>query len=138
LNIIGNWGSTTPALRHIAWTIEESREGRFRKYINNQAPVPNTFLFDCEDANRALFLAFTQHWQYKRTHGLLAFVSDYQGEMYSDLMCLQATEDDSLDRPSGHLAPVYLFLSIFLKCLLIPKFKVTERYFCIWKHAIRL
>ncbi|KAJ7846390.1 hypothetical protein B0H14DRAFT_2293822, partial [Mycena olivaceomarginata] len=66
-------------LRHIAWTIEESQEGRFRKYINNQAPVPNTFLFDCEDANRALFLAFTQHWQYKRTHGLLAFVSDYQG-----------------------------------------------------------
>jgi hypothetical protein len=73
-------------------SIEESREGRFRKYINNQAPVPNTFLFDCEDANRALFLAFTQHWQYKRTHGL-AFVSDYQGEMYSNLMCLQATED---------------------------------------------
>ncbi|KAK7025825.1 hypothetical protein R3P38DRAFT_3355988 [Favolaschia claudopus] len=28
--------------------------------------------------NRALFLAFTQHWQFKRTHGL-AFVSDYQG-----------------------------------------------------------
>lgn len=73
-------------------SIEESREGRFRKYINNQSPVPNGFLFDYEDANRALFLAFTQHWQYKRTHGL-AFVSDYQGEMYSDLMCLQATED---------------------------------------------
>ncbi|KAJ7367618.1 hypothetical protein DFH08DRAFT_640687, partial [Mycena albidolilacea] len=64
--------------------IEESREGRFRKYINNQAPVPNTFLFDREDANCALFLAFTQHWQYKHPPGL-AFVSDYQGEMYSDL-----------------------------------------------------
>ncbi|KAF8215520.1 hypothetical protein K438DRAFT_2104673 [Mycena galopus ATCC 62051] len=59
--------------------IEESTEGPFRKYINNQAPMPTRgVLFDHKNRNRALFLAFTQHWQYKRTHGL-AFVSDYQG-----------------------------------------------------------
>ncbi|KAJ7835606.1 hypothetical protein B0H13DRAFT_2369254 [Mycena leptocephala] len=58
--------------------IDESREGEFRKYINNNAPTPSSFLFDCENQNRAQFLAFSQHWQFRRTHGL-AFVSDYQG-----------------------------------------------------------
>ncbi|KAF7349119.1 hypothetical protein MVEN_01434100 [Mycena venus] len=52
--------------------------GAFQKYINNNAPTPNSFLFDCENQNCAQFLAFSQHWQFRRTHGL-AFVSDYQG-----------------------------------------------------------
>ncbi|KAJ7911744.1 hypothetical protein B0H13DRAFT_2328010 [Mycena leptocephala] len=58
--------------------IDESWKGEFRKYINNNAPTPSSFLFDCENQNRAQFLAFSQHWQFRRTHGL-AFVSDYQG-----------------------------------------------------------
>jgi hypothetical protein len=61
--------------------IEESREGQFRKYINNRAPIPTTFVSDSENGTRASFLAFTQHWQFKRTHGL-AFVSDYQGQSH--------------------------------------------------------
>ncbi|KAK6984477.1 hypothetical protein R3P38DRAFT_2490071, partial [Favolaschia claudopus] len=47
-------------------------------YINNRTSVPTNFIPRTENHNRALFLAFTQHWQFKRTHGL-AFVSDYQG-----------------------------------------------------------
>ncbi|KAJ7853399.1 hypothetical protein B0H13DRAFT_1904126 [Mycena leptocephala] len=62
--------------------IEESREGQFRKYINNRAPIPTTFVSGSENGTRASFLAFTQHWQFKRTHGL-AFVSDYQGQSHS-------------------------------------------------------
>ncbi|KAK7014616.1 hypothetical protein R3P38DRAFT_2787454 [Favolaschia claudopus] len=58
--------------------IDEAVEGQFRKYINNRAPVPTSFVQHTDNHNRALFLAFTQHWQYRRTHGL-AFVSDYQG-----------------------------------------------------------
>ncbi|KAJ7901254.1 hypothetical protein B0H13DRAFT_1622135 [Mycena leptocephala] len=58
--------------------IDKSREGEFRKYINNNAPTPSSFLFDCENQNRAQFLAFSQHWQFRCTHGL-AFVYDYQG-----------------------------------------------------------
>ncbi|KAJ7844679.1 hypothetical protein B0H13DRAFT_2364073 [Mycena leptocephala] len=48
--------------------IEESREGQFRKYINNRAPIPTTFVSGSENGTRASFLAFTQHWQFKRTH----------------------------------------------------------------------
>ncbi|KAJ7904127.1 hypothetical protein B0H13DRAFT_1620798 [Mycena leptocephala] len=62
--------------------IEESREGQFRKYINNRAPIPTTFVSGSENGTRASFLAFTQHWQFKCTHGL-AFVSDYQGQSHS-------------------------------------------------------
>ncbi|KAK7016701.1 hypothetical protein R3P38DRAFT_2785870 [Favolaschia claudopus] len=58
--------------------IDERVQGQFRKYINNRTPVPTNFIPRTENHNRALFLAFTQHWQFKRTHGL-AFVSDYQG-----------------------------------------------------------
>ncbi|KAJ6553414.1 hypothetical protein B0H19DRAFT_885864, partial [Mycena capillaripes] len=56
--------------------IDEKEQGPFRKYINNRAAVPTAFK---DEANRyvAGFLAFTQHWQFKMTHGL-AFVSDYQ------------------------------------------------------------
>ncbi|KAJ7704236.1 hypothetical protein B0H16DRAFT_1637812 [Mycena metata] len=43
--------------------IHEESEGKFRKYINNRAPIPTSFP---DGAN------------YKLTHGL-AFVSDYQG-----------------------------------------------------------
>ncbi|KAJ7460011.1 hypothetical protein B0H11DRAFT_1663001, partial [Mycena galericulata] len=56
--------------------IDERIQGAFRKYINNRRPIPATFT-DPADRTRASFLAFSQHWQFKRTHGL-AFVSDYQ------------------------------------------------------------
>lgn len=58
--------------------IDEAREGPFRKYINNRSPVPVEFP-DVANQNRCLFLAFAQHWQYNRTHGL-TFVSDFQGK----------------------------------------------------------
>ncbi|KAJ7715442.1 alpha-kinase family-domain-containing protein, partial [Mycena maculata] len=61
-----------------AFLVEECIDGRFRKYINNRQPVPSTNLKNSDDITCASFLAFTQHWQFKRTHGL-AFVSDYQG-----------------------------------------------------------
>ncbi len=52
-------------------------EGKFRKYINNRAAIPT--IFDNEDDNnRAEFLAFSQHYQYLKTHKTV-FVSDYQG-----------------------------------------------------------
>ncbi|KAJ7807944.1 hypothetical protein B0H13DRAFT_1928707 [Mycena leptocephala] len=57
--------------------INETEEGPFRKFVNNRAPVPTTFK-DQRNIDTAAFLAFTQHWQFKMTHGL-AFVSDYQG-----------------------------------------------------------
>ena len=52
-------------------------EGPFRKYINNGTPAILHFE-DPEDRNRAKFLAFSQHYQYIKTHKTL-FVSDYQG-----------------------------------------------------------
>lgn len=52
-------------------------QGRFRKYINNRAAIPTEF-DNAEDNNRAEFLAFTQHYQYFKTHKMV-FVSDYQG-----------------------------------------------------------
>ncbi|KAJ6534301.1 hypothetical protein B0H19DRAFT_964622, partial [Mycena capillaripes] len=59
--------------------IDEKEQGPFRKYINNRAAIPTSFQ-DEENRHRAGFLAFTQHWQFKVTHGL-AFVSDYQGSL---------------------------------------------------------
>jgi hypothetical protein len=61
--------------------INETEEGPFRKFVNNRAPVPTTFK-DQRNIDTAAFLAFTQHWQFKMTHGL-AFVSDYQGPIIS-------------------------------------------------------
>ncbi|KAJ7084176.1 hypothetical protein C8R43DRAFT_1174965 [Mycena crocata] len=65
------------ALYLIEERITESVEGPFRKYINNRQPIPTEFNEE-DNINTAAFLAFTQHWQFKRMHGL-AFVSDYQG-----------------------------------------------------------
>jgi hypothetical protein len=56
-------------------------EGKFRKYINNRATIPTEF-DNLEDNNRAEFLAFTQHYQYYKTHKMV-FVSDYQGTFCS-------------------------------------------------------
>lgn len=59
--------------------IDEPREGRFRKYLNNTSLTPCKFApSDLDNINRANFLAFTQHVQYWKT-GKLAFVADYQG-----------------------------------------------------------
>ena len=55
----------------------EGMQGKFRKYINNNSPMPVANLND-EDGWRARFLCFTQHVQYVEW-GKLAFVSDYQG-----------------------------------------------------------
>ncbi|KAJ7139357.1 hypothetical protein C8R44DRAFT_605639, partial [Mycena epipterygia] len=73
--------STSPtALFLIEEFIDETQEGDFRKYINNRTPVPVEFPDDdVANQDRSLFLAFAQHWQYKRTHGLV-FVSDFQGK----------------------------------------------------------
>ncbi|KAJ7075214.1 hypothetical protein B0H15DRAFT_757061, partial [Mycena belliarum] len=57
--------------------INSETEGEFRKYINNKSAVPTDFK-DARFISRAEFLAFTQHYQYICTHGLV-FVSDYQG-----------------------------------------------------------
>jgi hypothetical protein len=59
--------------------IEESTEGKFRKYFNNTSPVPCQFSENTK-ANllRTDFLAFTQHLQFWKT-GKLVFVADYQG-----------------------------------------------------------
>ncbi|KAJ7805704.1 hypothetical protein B0H14DRAFT_2611057 [Mycena olivaceomarginata] len=57
--------------------ITDNNEGKFRKYINNRAAIPTIFEND-DDKERAEFLAFSQHYQYLKTHKML-FVSDYQG-----------------------------------------------------------
>ncbi|KAF8348658.1 hypothetical protein F5887DRAFT_848656, partial [Amanita rubescens] len=54
----------------------ETAQGKFRKYVNNNLPIPVENL-DEEDGYRARFLCFTQHVQYVE-FGKLAFVSDYQ------------------------------------------------------------
>ena len=56
---------------------EESAEGSFTKYINNNSAKPT----DMQDMNhivRGKYLAFTQHVQYYLTDGQ-AYVTDYQG-----------------------------------------------------------
>lgn len=58
--------------------IAEDQQGPFRKYLNNVSPVPLTMSHK-EDKDRASFLAFTQHVQYRKTKKQ-AFVSDYQGK----------------------------------------------------------
>ncbi|KAJ7842228.1 alpha-kinase family-domain-containing protein [Mycena olivaceomarginata] len=57
--------------------IAENSEGKFRKYINNRAAIPTLFE-NKDDKECAEFLAFSQHYQYLKTHKML-FVSDYQG-----------------------------------------------------------
>ncbi|KLO11956.1 hypothetical protein SCHPADRAFT_830207 [Schizopora paradoxa] len=63
-----------------AWLLErritEAEEGHWRKYINNDSPVPLPTR-DKEDKTRAEFLAFTQHLQYKMTKKL-TLLSDPQ------------------------------------------------------------
>ena len=65
-----------------SWLIEEridpEEEGRWRKFINNDSPVPLHMQTE-SDVERGEFLAFSQHYQYLWS-GKLAFVSDYQGE----------------------------------------------------------
>jgi hypothetical protein len=58
--------------------ITDNNKGKFRKYINNRAAIPTIFEND-DDKERAEFLAFSQHYQYLKTHKML-FVSDYQGK----------------------------------------------------------
>ncbi|KLO07949.1 hypothetical protein SCHPADRAFT_835928, partial [Schizopora paradoxa] len=66
-----------------AWLVErrisKEEQGPWRKYINNDSPVPLKQTNE-DDITRAHFLAFSQHLQYKIT-GKLAFVSDYQGKL---------------------------------------------------------
>jgi hypothetical protein len=57
--------------------IAENSEGMFRKYINNCAAILTLFENN-NDKERAELLAFSQHYQYLKTHKML-FVSDYQG-----------------------------------------------------------
>ncbi|KAJ7648411.1 hypothetical protein B0H17DRAFT_1148090 [Mycena rosella] len=52
-------------------------EGKFRKYLNNRTAVP-FYCVDEVDQTRALFLSFSQHYQYFRAFKML-FVSDYSG-----------------------------------------------------------
>ncbi|KAK7041178.1 hypothetical protein R3P38DRAFT_2512595 [Favolaschia claudopus] len=69
--------STVPTLYLLEEVIDQSKEGAFRKYINN-ASAAVLDLKNPEDRHRAEFLAFCQHYQLIKTHGTL-FVSDYQG-----------------------------------------------------------
>lgn len=57
--------------------IEDSTDGPWRKYINNNSAAP--ILHDNEDDQlRGAFLAFCQHVQYWKT-SKAAFVTDFQG-----------------------------------------------------------
>ncbi|KAK7041227.1 hypothetical protein R3P38DRAFT_3179849 [Favolaschia claudopus] len=103
--------------------IDEPAQGQFRKYINNRTPVPTNFIPRTENHNRALFLAFTQHWQFKRTHGL-AFVSDYQGGN-TLLTDPQVMSDEYGFKP-------------FSSPLLILELKITRRYIWVWKYTVRI
>lgn len=58
--------------------IIKSKDG-FCKYINNNSAVPLE-LGDAKRQDRALFLAFTQHFQYWYTRKM-AFVTDFQGNI---------------------------------------------------------
>lgn len=95
-----------------AWLIEEridaSEQGPWRKFINNDSPIPLPFT-DQANRNRAEFLAFSQHAQYMFT-GKLAFVSDYQGMLirsesvlglcfYANLSCPALGGDTLLSDP---------------------------------------
>ncbi|KAJ7772005.1 hypothetical protein DFH07DRAFT_734097, partial [Mycena maculata] len=57
------------------------------KYINNNNPVPrlgfhdDNVVDDINDTIRGDFLAFSQHVQYTKTHGLV-YVSYYQGKPF--------------------------------------------------------
>ncbi|KAK7002059.1 hypothetical protein R3P38DRAFT_3215827 [Favolaschia claudopus] len=66
--------STVPTLYLLEEVIDQSKEGAFRKYINN-ASAAVLDLKNPEDRHRAEFLAFCQHYQLIKTHGTL-FVSD--------------------------------------------------------------
>lgn len=62
-----------------AYLLEELIMGKFRKWINNDLPIPLLGADSSEEeVTCATFLAFTQHLQYWMT-GKLAFVADYQG-----------------------------------------------------------
>ncbi|KAJ7303718.1 hypothetical protein DFH08DRAFT_613003, partial [Mycena albidolilacea] len=101
--------------------IEESREGQFRKYINNRAPIPTTFVSDSENGTRASFLTFTQHWQFKRTHGLAfdiemlfaggdTLLTDPQimsDPSLGDIFALGNIPSECKDFPNTHLCNVF-------------------------------
>lgn len=57
--------------------IDEKKEGKFVKYLNNDSPKPIK-LKNPERIMRAEFLSFAQHAQYMKTGGM-AFISDFQG-----------------------------------------------------------
>ncbi len=68
--------------RPTSWLLEKridaATQGLWRKYINNDSPVP-LMMHSKADEQRAEFLAFCQHLQYMLTKKLV-FVSDYQGK----------------------------------------------------------
>ncbi|KAK7021270.1 hypothetical protein R3P38DRAFT_2781399 [Favolaschia claudopus] len=103
--------------------IDKPAQGQFRKYINNRTPVPTNFIPRTENHNCALFLAFIQHWKFKRTHGL-AFVSDYQGGN-TLLTDPQVMSDEYVFKP-------------FSSPLLVLELKITRRYFWVWKYTVRI
>jgi hypothetical protein len=97
--------------------IVEETEGRFRKYINNNAARPIQGLAP-EDNYRAEFLSFTQHVQYWKTKKL-AFVTDYQG-IFPTLTCGDSWHSthiykvatlSSLTLKSSRTSPFLLFIN---------------------------
>lgn len=74
--------NTAQQKRVTAYLIESrislEAQGTWRKYINNDSPMPLP-LEEADDRIRAEFLSFSQHFQYMLTKKL-AFVSDFQGE----------------------------------------------------------
>ncbi|KAI0089514.1 hypothetical protein BDY19DRAFT_905830 [Irpex rosettiformis] len=69
-------GTVVPRVYLLEESIE-SHSKSFCKYINNNSAAP-VDLLDPRRQDRALFLAFTQHYQYWLTHKM-AFVTDFQG-----------------------------------------------------------
>ncbi|TEB21115.1 hypothetical protein FA13DRAFT_1604268, partial [Coprinellus micaceus] len=69
----------SPSIR-FAYMIEEQIQAKFVKYIHNGEPTPFVPPGD-PNYEVAEFLCFTQHVQYIESKGL-AFLSDYQGELF--------------------------------------------------------
>ncbi|KAI0640540.1 hypothetical protein C8Q79DRAFT_443227 [Trametes meyenii] len=78
LAITDGTDSTHPTAYLIEENIPMPSSGmKWRKYINNDSPKPIP-QYEITENKRAQFLAFTQHVQMWKTHGL-AIVTDYQG-----------------------------------------------------------
>lgn len=77
----------TNAAKDKVFLVEEMIEGSYLKYIHNSIAQPSNEVDGDPDAKEtAIFLCFVQHAQYELTGGL-AFVTDYQGELYRATDC---------------------------------------------------